>query len=312
MKRILIAIVGAILICIIGLGTIGYFIEKDKAKIEAENKSEQTIEEAVEENSLVIDGSLLDINSIEGYTPGEKVMKNNEDTTNDGQLDEGQESQDDSINNEDNNNNTNNVEKTSNTTTVGGIELPFKLPNKNMEILSIGKYSGKFIEDGSDEKKENVLALVVKNTSDEVIDYGEITLKIKGKSNTIKFKITNLKPQTSTVVMESTGKIEFDPDNKYIYLNSKNDMESTMSLMSDKIKLSTKNKEITIENISDEDLKTVYVYYKTVSKGNSYIGGITYRAKFDNVGAGKSISADTLHFSNKNSEILKIESVEEE
>ena len=89
-------------------------------------------------------------------------------------------------------------------------------------------------------------------------------------------------------------------------------MESTMSLMSDKIKLSTKNKEITIENISDEDLKTVYVYYKTVSKGNSYIGGITYRAKFENVGPGKSISADTLHFSNKNSEILKIESVEEE
>lgn len=282
MKRILIAIVGAILICIIGLGTIGYFIEKDKAKIETEKKPEQKIEEAVEENSLVIDGSSLDINSIEGYTPGEKVVANNEDET------------------------------TSNITTVGGIDLPFKLPNKNMEILSIGKYSGKFIEDGSDEKKENVLALVVKNISDEVINYGEITLKIKGKSNTIKFKITNLKPQTSTVVMESTGKIEFDPDNKYIYLNSKNDMESTMSLMSDKIKLSTKNKEITIENISDEDLKTVYVYYKTVSKGNSYIGGITYRAKFENVGPGKSISADTLHFSNKNSEILKIESVEEE
>lgn len=288
MKRILIAIVGAILICIIGLGTIGYFIEKDKAKIEAENKPEQKVEEILEEDSLTIDGTSLDIKSIEGYTPGEKVMKNNED------------------------NNTDNGDETSNITTVGGIDLPFKLPNENMEILSIGKYSGKFIEDGSDEKKENVLALVVKNTSDEVIDYGEITLKIKGKSNTIQFKITNLKPQTSTVVMESTGKIEFNPDNKYIYLNSKNDMASTMSLMSDKIKLSTKNKEITIENISDEDLKTVYVYYKTVSKGNSYIGGITYRVKFDNVGAGKSISADTLHFSNKNSEILKIESVEEE
>lgn len=288
MKRILIAIVGAILICIIGLGTIGYFIEKDKAKIESENKPEQKVEEILEEDSLAIDGTSLDIKSIEGYTPGEKVMKNNED------------------------NNTDNGDETSNITTVGGIDLPFKLPNENMEILSIGKYSGKFIEDGSDEKKENVLALVVKNTSDEVIDYGEITLKIKGKSNTIQFKITNLKPQTSTVVMESTGKIEFNPDNKYIYLNSKNDMASTMSLMSDKIKLSTKNKEITIENISDEDLKTVYVYYKTVSKGNSYIGGITYRVKFDNVGAGKSISADTLHFSNKNSEILKIESVEEE
>lgn len=288
MKRILIAIVGAILICIIGLGTIGYFIEKDKAKIEAENKPEQKVEETLEEDSLTIDGTSLDIKSIEGYTPGEKVMKNNED------------------------NNTDNGDETSNITTVGGIDLPFKLPNENMEILSIGKYSGKFTEDGSDEKKENVLALVVKNTSDEVIDYGEITLKIKGKSNTIQFKITNLKPQTSTVVMESTGKIEFNPDNKYIYLNSKNDMASTMSLMSDKIKLSTKNKEITIENISDEDLKTVYVYYKTVSKGNSYIGGITYRVKFDNVGAGKSISADTLHFSNKNSEILKVESVEEE
>ena len=155
------------------------------------------------------------------------------------------------------------------------------------------------------------MALVVKNTSDEVIDYGEITLKIKGKSNKVKFKITNLKPQTATVVMESTGQVQFNPDDKYTYLSSKNDMGSSMSLMEDKVKVSTKDKESTIENISDEDLKTVYVYYKTVSKGNSYIGGVTYRAKFENVGPGKSISAETLHFSNKKSEILKIESVEE-
>ncbi|WP_297132400.1 hypothetical protein [Terrisporobacter sp.] len=304
MKKILIIIISTILICLIGLGTIGYFIEKDKAKIEEENKPTQKVEDTSEEDSVVIDGTSLDINSIEGYTPGEKVVDSNKE----------QEAEDDSTNNEENddiNNNSDKINGTSNATTVGGIELPFKLPNKNMEILSIGEYSGKFIEDGSDEKKENILALVVKNTSDEVIDYGEISLKIKGKSNKIKFKITNLKPQTATVVMESTGQVQFNPDDKYTYSSSKNDMVSSMSLMEDKVKVSTKDKEITIENISDEDLKTVYIYYKTVSKGNSYIGGITYRVKFENVGPGKSISAETLHFSNKKSEILKIESVEE-
>ncbi|WP_419725203.1 hypothetical protein [Terrisporobacter petrolearius] len=286
MKKVLMIIISAILICLIGLGIIGYYVEKDKAAEKANAKTEEKTEETIEGEKLIVDSDKIDVNKIEGYTPGEDLA-----------------SQD--------NTNNNSEQENSEPVTVGGINLPYAIPNKNMEILSIGQYSGKFAEDGSDVDKENVLAIVVKNTSKEVIDYGEINMKIIGKTSAIKFKITNLKPGVCTLVMESSGKIEFNPDDKYIYMSSKNNMIDELPTMETQVALTTENKKITVENLSGENLNTVYVYYKTISPGGCYLGGITYRAKFENVESGKSVSSNTIHFSNENCEILKVESVKE-
>lgn len=283
MKKVLIIIISAILICLIGLGIIGYYVEKDKAAEKKNVKTEEKVDQIIEEEKLIVDSNKIYIDKIEGYTPGEYLA--------------------------DQNNTNTNLQQT--TVTVGGITLPYSIPNKNMEIISIGEYAGKFVEDGSDVNKDNVLAIIVKNTSKEVIDYGEINMKIIGKTNTIKFKITNLKPGVCALVMESSGKIEFNPKDKYIYMSSINNMVSDLSTMESQVAITTKNKKITVENLSDESLNTVYVYYKTVSSGGCYLGGITYRAKLENVEGGKSVSSNTIHFSNRNSEILKVESVKE-
>lgn len=277
-------IISAVLVCLVGLGIIGYNVEKNKAAENDDTKVEDKVDEVTEEEEkLELNIDKFDISKIEGYTPGQDITSENntlEDTS------------------QDNSN-----------ITVGGINLPYSIPNRNMEIISIGSYSGKFVEDGSDANKDNILSIVVKNTSEKVIEYGEITMKISGKSETIKFKVTNLKPGACDLVMESTGKVEFNPDDKYIYLSSKNNMINSMSTMESKVSITTENKNITLENLSDENLNTVYVYYKNISEGNCYLGGITYRAKFENVEAGKSITINTIHFSSTNSEILKIESV---
>ena len=286
MKKVLMIIISVILICLIGLGIIGYYVEKDKAAEKKNVKTEEKVDQIVEEEKLLVDSEKIDVNKIEGYTPGENLAS--QDNTN------------------------NNVEKeNSENVTVAGINLPYSIPNKNMEIVSIGEYSGKFVEYGSDVNKDNVLAIIVKNISKEVIDYGEINMKIMGKNDTIKFKITNLKPGVCTLVMESSGKIEFNPEDKYIYKSSENNMVSNLSKMESEVVITTENKKITVENLSDKSLNTVYVYYKSVSPGGCYLGGITYRAKFENVEGGKSVSSNTIHFSNKNSEILKVESVKE-
>lgn len=274
MKRVLIIIMSVILICLISLGIIGYNVEKNNMSDEDNVKTEEKADKITEEKKLVIDINKFDISKIEGYTPG---------------------------GNEDNNE----------ATTVGTMTLPYSIPYKNMEIVSIGQYSGKFVEDGSDENKENVLAIIVKNTSEEVIDYGEINMKIIGKAKNIKFKVTNLKPGACALVMESSGNIEFNPNDKYIYISSKNAMVSNLSTMESQVDITTENEEITVKNLSDKNLNTVYVYYKTMSTGNCYIGGITYRTKFENIASGKSVTSKTLHFSSENSEILKVELVEE-
>ena len=269
MKKIFLIIISTILISLIGLGVIGYYVEKDEAAQAQKNKTEGTIvkEEDKEESKLYLDVDKLDINKIEGYTPG----KSNEDGL------------------------------------VADMTLPYSIPNKNLDILSIGQYEGKFVEDGSDDKKDNVLAIVVKNTSDKTIFSGEIKLRKVGTSKSIKFIFTNLKAGSSALVMESTGEVNFNGEDKYVYISSSVNTEESTSLMEDKIEVTTKDKNITVKNLTNKNLNTVYVYYKIVTDGNCYLGGITYRAKFENVKGEKSVTADTLHFSNKNSEIIKIE-----
>ena len=269
MKKIFLIIISTILISLIGLGVIGYYVEKDEAAQAQKNKTEGTIvkEEDKEESKLYLDVDKLDINKIEGYTPA----KSN---------DEG---------------------------LVANMTLPYSIPNKNLDILSIGQYEGKFVEDGNDDKKDNVLAIVVKNTSDKTISSGEIKLRKIGTSKSIKFMFTNLKAGSSALVMESTGEVNFNGEDKYVYVSSSVNTEESTSLMEDKIEVTTKDKNITVKNLTNKNLNTVYVYYKIVTDGNCYLGGITYRAKFENVKGEKSVTADTLHFSNKNSEIIKIE-----
>ena len=254
-------------------------MEKDKADNKKEDIKTETQAEQVEEK-LVVDINKLDISKLDGYTPGEKL--NGEEQS---------------------------VNTDENTVTVGGISLPYNIEKKNMEILSIGQYSGKFLEDGSDTDKENILAIVVKNTSDKVIDYGEITMKISGKSGTLKFKVTNLKPGASALVMESSGEAEFNTQDRYIYVGSNSNTIKSTSLKEDEVAITTKGNKITVENLTDKNINKVYVYYKTVSPGNCYLGGVTYRLKLQNVRSGKSVSAESRHFSNLSSEIIKVETV---
>lgn len=190
---------------------------------------------------------------------------------------------------------------------VGGLKLPYKVEKTDLVIENIGQYTGQFIEDGSDKPVANVLSLLVKNNSDKVVQYGEINIKVNGNKNAV-FKVTNLPPKTSTLVMESTGKIEFNKDDKYKYVDSIQAKLDNMSLMKDKVQI-TKQEDgvIGIKNVSGKDLGTVYVYYKYFQEGGAYLGGITYRVKFENVKAGASVEEKTSHFSKNSSEILMVD-----
>ena len=108
--------------------------------------------------------------------------------------------------------------------------------------------------------------------------------------------------------MESTGKIEFNKDDKYKYVDSIQAKLDNMSLMKDKVQI-TKQEDgvIGIKNVSGKDLGTVYVYYKYFQEGGAYLGGITYRVKFENVKAGASVEEKTSHFSKNSSEILMVD-----
>ena len=74
---------------------------------------------------------------------------------------------------------------------VGGLKLPYKVSGTDLVIENIGQYTGPFVEDGSDMPKANVMSLLVTNTSKNVVQYGEIKIKINGEDTAV-FKVTNL------------------------------------------------------------------------------------------------------------------------
>ena len=135
----------------------------------------------------------------------------------------------------------------------------------------------------------------VKNTSKKDLQYGQIKLQINNKK-TATFDLTNLPAGKTVTVIESTGSISYNSGDSYKYEEATYASVDKFPMNENKVKVSTNGSDIIVENISNKDLGTVYVYYKN-TKDNSYLGGITYRAKFENVEKGKLYTASTSHFS---------------
>ena len=171
-----------------------------------------------------------------------------------------------------------------------------------MQINKIKSYSGKFVENGSDKKVSNILALEVKNTSKKDLQYGQIKLQINNKK-TATFDLTNLPAGKTVTVIESTGSISYNSGDSYKYEEATYASVDKLPMSENKVKVSTNGSDITVQNISNKDLGTVYVYYKN-TKDNSYLGGITYRAKFENVEKGKNYTASTSHFSDSSKIVM--------
>lgn len=273
-----------VVICIVAV-VAGFYINKSK-KEEARNKVKEDYNLSDEEMKTLTDEDIKKLANDEAKVEVKEVKKPTKDS-----LD---------------------VDKIAgfdyqNQKNVGGLKLPYKVEKTDLVVENIGQYTGQFIEDGSDKPVVNVLSLLVTNNSNEVVQYAEINLKVNGNKNAV-FKVTNLPPKTSTLVMESTGKIEFNKDDKYTYVDSIQAKLDKMSLLEDKIKI-TKQEDgvIGIKNISGKDLDTVYVYYKYFQQGGAYLGGITYRVKFENVKAGATVEEKTSHFSKNSSDILMVD-----
>ena len=116
-----------------------------------------------------------------------------------------------------------------------------------MEIVKVAKYTGIYMEDGTDDIVSGLLMIVVKNTGDTDIQYAEIEMPVNDKMAF--FKLTTLPAGESMVVLEQ---------NRMEYVNadiataiSKNVVlfDNKISLCEDTIKLSVNNGSINFSRI---------------------------------------------------------------
>ena len=170
-------------------------------------------------------------------------------------------------------------------------------------ITNVAKYTGIFMEDGTDEIVSGVLMIVVENTDDTDIRLAEIEMSV-GKQ-TASFKLTTLPAGESMVLLETSRMQYTDMDFTTAIAKNVVLFQEPLSCCEDKIKIQILGSALNITNISGSDITgDVVIYYKNASSDMLY-GGITYRVTVTGgLKAGEIKQLTGSHFSASGSRIM--------
>lgn len=176
----------------------------------------------------------------------------------------------------------------------------------NLVITDIGNYTGKYVEDGSNEKVENIFSITVKNKGEKTLQYAEVTLN--AESEKALFQVSTLKPGQSVLILESEKKqyleeIVF----KKTELQHVVFFEEEPDCKEDEFMIQPLDGGFNIKNVTGKDINgEIIIYYKN-KKDNYLLGGITYRGRIRNglkAGEVKQIMSD--NFTEKQTEVVFI------
>lgn len=154
--------------------------------------------------------------------------------------------------------------------------------DRSLKLVSAGSYSGAYMEDGSDDAVEQVAALLVQNVGTETVEYAEV-LGQTSSGETVRFVLTGLPVNAYVLVLEA-GRADYAELGALQVTECAAAMEVTQNYAED-FEIYLGDGVINIKNISDRDYSDdIFVYYKTYREG-VFLGGITYRARFNGLAA---------------------------
>lgn len=189
-----------------------------------------------------------------------------------------------------------------------GEAVTYAFADTSVAVTALGSYTGKYVEDGSDEPVENVLAIVVQNTGDKPVQYATVSATDSAE-NEYTFVLSTLPAGCSALVLEAEKKT-YSADMEISDISADVTECDELSLASDKVRVTFDGEYLHLENLTDTDYRAVYVRYKNYTAGNVYLGGITYNASFESVAAGGSFDYNSAHFYTGGSQVLMVQIVE--
>ena len=173
-------------------------------------------------------------------------------------------------------------------------------------VDKVGRYTGVYMEDGTDAFVSDVLMLIVTNNSRNDLQYAEITVAVS--DGEAQFNLTTLPAGKTAVVLEK-NRMTWSKKEDYTQATVKNVVQfnEPLSLQEDQLKLQILNGGMNVTNISGNDITgDIVIYYKNTYDG-VYYGGITYRVRLEG-----GLKADQIqqimsdHFSATDSEVMFI------
>ena len=182
------------------------------------------------------------------------------------------------------------------------LSFPFRLPGYGLVIEKLVPFSGAFVEDGSNAKVENVAMLLVHNNGDYPVEYTQI--RVAYGQETLLFDISALPVGERLVVQEKDGKAI--PAGTATSATATVVQRAEMELSEGKI-LVTDNGDntLTIQNLTDELIPTVRVFYKYYMGDESlFVGGIAFAVRIARLAANASITVQPAHYTSQASRVV--------
>lgn len=177
---------------------------------------------------------------------------------------------------------------------------------EDLEIQTIGAYTGVYVEDGTNELVTDVLMLKLVNNGAEGVEYAKIAMNIGEQA--AEFTATTI-PAGAAVILLEKNRMAYDAALDYstaeVVCENLAHFREPMSLHEDKLSFQILDGAINVTNISGNDITgRITVYYKNKAAG-LYYGGITYRITLeDGLKAGEIKQIMASHFAETGSEIL--------
>ena len=174
-----------------------------------------------------------------------------------------------------------------------------------LEIVDSGKYTGIYMEDGSDEVVSGIMMIAVHNTSEQDVQYAQIQAVCGEKE--YEFVLTNLAAGAKVVLLdqqrrEASGAALTSAVAENVALFSE-----PMDLMEDTIEIGGLDGMLNVKNLSAANITgDIFVYYKYASEDMFY-GGITFRVRIEGgLAAGELRQIPAGHYSPKGCALVQV------
>lgn len=172
------------------------------------------------------------------------------------------------------------------------------------EQLQLGTYaafSGSYVEDGSGEPVQNVLAVQITNVTDRYLDMGTVICKMGDQE--AKFIVTGLPAGATAWVMEAS-RMTVEKDAQLVLVDDECVFRDNALCSTYNVTIQSNGNMLKAINNTDKTLKNVTIYYKILHTDGNFLGGITYMTPFGDLDPGTSAEALAWHYEEGNADIV--------
>lgn len=170
-----------------------------------------------------------------------------------------------------------------------------------LTCLQFSRYSGAYVEDGSDEAVSDVAAALIHNDSEKFLDLATVTYAVGSKTAT--FVVKGLPPGGSAWVLEA-NRMKLEDGDTFELEDCVTSFREDAVRSTEDLSVTAKGNTLSVRNDSGETLQNVCIYYKVAHTDGNYLGGITYVLDFGTMEPGQTAQKQSAHYG-ENAEIVR-------